>query len=188
VVLLDAEGEPLPAVEIAARALALESAANARRETKRRAREKLILKLREGAFEGRRKAIETQKANERTVYAMILCKLSVASQNRVRAEEEFEEVSLTLDSVRLWEIIRRTHLTHIFGETRFAALRQGDREYISTFKHRFDNQIRANEGAGVPEITDSKLALEFIMNCTSVRYLLSGRLQVLPLPKDASLP
>ena len=55
-------------------------------------------------------------------------------------------------------------------ETRFAALRQGEREYISTFKQRFDNQTKANEGAGVPEITESKLALEFIMKLDPKRY------------------
>jgi hypothetical protein len=55
-------------------------------------------------------------------------------------------------------------------ETRFAALRQGDREYISTFKQRFDNQTKANEGAGVPEISESKLALEFIMKLDPKRY------------------
>jgi hypothetical protein len=85
--------------------------------------------------------------------------------------------------VNIWELIRRTHLTHIFGvedpmremnileqETRFAALRQGEREYISTFKQRFDNQVKANEGAGVPVITDSKLALEFITKLDPKRY------------------
>jgi Zinc knuckle len=107
----------------------------------------------------------------------------VASQSRVREEEDFEEAYMTLDSVKLWELIRRIHLTHIFGdgdpmrevnvqeqETRFAALRQGEREYISTFKLRFDNQVKANEGAGVPEMTESKLALEFIMKLDPKRY------------------
>jgi Zinc knuckle len=176
---LDAEGEPLPAVDVAAQAVAREAAANARMETKRRAREKLISKLREGAYEGRRKAMEIQKANERTVWPMMWTRMSQASQSRVKEEEEY----LALDCVKLWSFIRRTHLTHIFGdgdpmrevnileqETRFAALRQGDREYISTFKQRFDNQIKANEGAGVPEITESKLALEFIMKLDPKRY------------------
>jgi hypothetical protein len=141
VVLVDAEGEQLPAVEIAAQAVAREAAAQARRDVKRRAREKLILKLREGVYEGRRKAMETQKTNECTAYPMIWRKMSLASQSRVREEEEFEEVSLTLESVGLWELIRRTHLTHIFGdgdpmrevnileqETRFGVPRQGERE------------------------------------------------------------
>jgi hypothetical protein len=109
--------------------------------------------------------------------------MSLASQSRVREEEEFQEVTLTLDCVRLWELIRRTHLTHIFGdgdpirevnilkqETRFGALRQREREYISTFKQRFDNQMKASEGAGVPEITESKLALELIMKLDPKRY------------------
>jgi hypothetical protein len=101
VVLVDAEGEQLPAVEIAAQAVAREAAAQARRDAKRRAKEKLILKLREGAYEGRRKAMETQKANERTAYPMMWRKMSLASQSRVREEEEFEEVSSTLDCVGL---------------------------------------------------------------------------------------
>ena len=109
--------------------------------------------------------------------------MSLASQSRVKEEEDYEEAYLALDCVTLWELIRRTHLTHIFGdgdpmrevnvleqETRFAALRQGEREYISTFKSRFDNQTKANEGAGVPEITESKLALEFIMKLDPKRY------------------
>jgi hypothetical protein len=49
-------------------------------------------------------------------------------------------------------------------------MRQGEREYISTFKQRFDNQIKANQGAGVPEITESKLALEFITKLDPKRY------------------
>ena len=183
---VDAEGEPLGAVELAAQAIAHEAAiaaSNARREAKRRAKEKLIVKLREGAYEGRRKAMETQKSNERTVWPMMWKRMSLASQSRVKEEEDYEEAYLALDCVTLWELIRRTHLTHIFGdgdpmrevnileqETRFAALRQGEREYISTFKSRFDNQTKANEGAGVPEITESKLALEFIMKLDTKRY------------------
>ena len=87
-------------------------------------------------------------------------RMSLASQSRVREEEDFEETCLALDCVKLWELIRRTHLTHIYvvedpmnemnileQETRFAALKQGEREYIPTFKRRFDNQVKANEGA-----------------------------------------
>jgi hypothetical protein len=81
----DADGEQLNAVEIAAQAVAREEAANVRREVKRRAMEKLILKLREGAFEVRRKAMETQRANERTAWGRIWRKMSLASQSRVRA-------------------------------------------------------------------------------------------------------
>jgi hypothetical protein len=119
--------------------------------------------------------METQKAHERTVWPMMWKRMSLPSQSRVREEEDFEEGYLSLDCVKLWELIRRTHLTHIYGvedpmeemnileqESRFAALHQGEREYISTFKQRSDIQVKANEGAGVPEITESKMALEFI--------------------------
>jgi hypothetical protein len=83
------EGEKVLTVEIAAQAVAQEAAANARREAKRRGREKLIPKLREGVYEGHRKAMETQKANKRTAYPMMWRKMRLASQNRVREEEDF---------------------------------------------------------------------------------------------------
>jgi hypothetical protein len=85
---LDAEGELLPAVELAAQALAREAAATARREAKRRAKEKLILTLREGTYEGRRKAMDIQKSNERTVWPLMWKHISLASQSRVREEED----------------------------------------------------------------------------------------------------
>jgi hypothetical protein len=38
---------------------------------------------------------------------------------------------------------------------RFASLKQGDRESVAAFKTRFDNQVKANLGAGVPDVSDS---------------------------------
>ena len=55
-------------------------------------------------------------------------------------------------------------------ESRYAALRQGDKEYISMFKLRFDNQVNANEGAGMPAVTDSKRTIEFIYKLDQKRY------------------
>ena len=109
--------------------------------------------------------------------------MSVASQNKVSEEDGFREAHIDLDSVRLWDFIRRSHLTHIFGEgdqllevnvqeqeSRYDALRQGERESINMFKVCFDNQVKANEGAGMPPATDSKRALEFIYRLDSRRY------------------
>ena len=43
----------------------------------------LITKLREGAFEGRRKAMQTQRADERTIWPMMWSRMSLASQCKV---------------------------------------------------------------------------------------------------------
>ena len=45
----------------------------------------------------------TQRANERTAWGRIWRKMSLASQSRVREEEDFEEVYMTLDNLKLWE-------------------------------------------------------------------------------------
>ena len=55
-------------------------------------------------------------------------------------------------------------------ETRYAELRQGEKEFLSSFKVRFDNQVKSNAGAGVPAITESKRALDFICKLDPKRY------------------
>ena len=90
----------------------------------------------------------------------------------------YEVALLQRDCVRLWEFVR-----HIYGdgdpmvavniqeqETRYAELKQGDREFLSTFKLRFDNQVKANIGAGVADINEPKRALDFICKLDPKRY------------------
>jgi Zinc knuckle len=170
------------AAAAAARTTALAKAKTAR-EARIKKDEKILSKLREGAHEARRKAVQEIENNEKKIYSKMWMKMSAASQSSVREEEGFEDTRLSLDCMRLASI-RATHLTHIFGagdsmkvvnaleqEIRFSTMRQGDREFMSTFKTRFDNQVRANEGAGVPRPTDRKLALEFIMKLDPKRYM-----------------
>lgn len=143
----------------------------------------LIDKLREGAFEGRRRAMELQKTNEQKLWPLMWSKMSAASQSKVREEPEFEAACLRLDSIRLWDFIRRSHLTHIYGEDdsmlvvnihdqtlRYNSLRQGEREYISEFKTRFDNQVKANQGVGVPDVPEPIRAIDFLSKLDPKRY------------------
>jgi hypothetical protein len=55
-------------------------------------------------------------------------------------------------------------------EVRYTELKQGDREFRSTFKIRFDNQLKANEGAGLPVQNKPKLVLEFLFKLDGKRY------------------
>ena len=68
----------------------------------------LITKLREGAFEGRRKAMQTQRADERTIWPMMWSRMSLASQCKVREEADFDNAHLNLDCVRLYSFSERT--------------------------------------------------------------------------------
>ena len=122
----------------------------------------LLNKLREGAFEGRRRAVAQQKSDEQKIWSLMWGKMSPASQSKVQECEGYEAALLLRDCVLLWELIRRMHLTHIYGdgdpmvqvsiqeqETRYAELRQGEKEFLSSFKVRFDNQVKNNAWAGV---------------------------------------
>ena len=76
----------------------------------------LIERLRANAFEGRSKAVELQKVNKQKLWPLMWSRMSTGSKSKVREEPGFETCRLTLDSVKLWEFIRRSHLTHVYGE------------------------------------------------------------------------
>lgn len=145
--------------------------------------EALIDKLRANAFEGRRKAVETQKVDEQKLFPLMWSRMSTGSKSKVREEPGFEAARLRLDSVKLWEYIRRSHLTHIYGEDdsmramnvheqtiRYNYLRQGEREVIGDFKTRFDNQVLANRGVGMTEVEEPIRAIDFLSKLDPKRY------------------
>ena len=45
---------------------------------------------------------------------------------------------------------------------RYSALRQGDRECIASFKIRYDAQVKAGNGAGLPVLDDETMAMGFL--------------------------
>ena len=143
----------------------------------------LITKLREDCFTGRRKEIALQKKDGRKIWSIMWTHVSSASQSKVQEEEGYAAALLARDCVLLWEYIRRTHLTHIYGdgdpmlalniqdqEQRYSAIKQGDKEYVSNFKLRFDAQVQACLGAGVADVTEPKRALDFIYKLDPKRF------------------
>ena len=55
-------------------------------------------------------------------------------------------------------------------ENRYNSLRQGERESIAAFKTRFDEQVFANDGVGVAQISESRRALDFLMKLDPKRF------------------
>lgn len=53
---------------------------------------------------------------------------------------------------------------------RYHNLRQGDKEYISDFKIRFDHQVKSNQAVGIPEIGEPLRAMDFIGKHDIKRY------------------
>ena len=88
----------------------------ARNERRRKASERLRTKFNEDDYIQRKRDLKTQRENERTMYPMMWKRMSLMSQSRVREEEKHKTAYLTLNCVLLWTLIRKTHLTHIFGD------------------------------------------------------------------------
>ena len=143
----------------------------------------LIDRLRANAFEGRRRLVAAQKLDEQKLFPLLWMRMSPGSQSKVREEPGFEAARMRLDSVEMWRYIKRSHLTHVYGEDdsmravnvheqtiRYSYLRQGEREAIGEFKTRFDNQVVANNGVGMAEVDEPMRAIEFLSKLDPKRY------------------
>ena len=183
----DTEANPAISPEVRAAYLEGKPARDAARETRnerrRRSNDRSRAKYKEEDYLQRKRDLKAQKEHERTIYPMMWKRMSTDSQSRVREEEGYRTAYLTLDCVLLWTLIRRTHLTHMFGDTdpmkeinqheqesKYGMMRQGEREMITTFKARFDEQVLANDAVGVAKITDTLRALDFIGKLDPKRY------------------
>lgn len=158
-----ADDQPQPApdpevVSYAAARPARVAARLARNERRRKASERSRAKFKEDDYIQRKRDIKTQRENERTMYPMMWRRMSLLSQSRVREEEEFKTAYDTLDCVLLWTLIRRTHLTHMYG---------GDESLQEYNQH---EQVTANAAVGIAAVSESKRALDFLGKLDIRRY------------------
>ena len=143
----------------------------------------LLEKLKEGAYDSRRKLMLQQRLDLKTSFSLLTGYISPESMAKLKEEPDWERTYLTLDTIKLWRFIRRSHLTHVYANDdemstlnihdqslRYNNLRQGDRELISAFKTRFDNQVKSNQGVGIPEIPEALRAMDFIGKLDPKRY------------------
>ena len=142
-----------------------------------------LVKFRDAALDRRSKEMYNQSLNEEKLFSLLRGRMSTASQSAVRQDPEFETARRNLDAVVLWQLIKSSHLTHVYGDddslrsyniheqiTRYNNLRQGDREAIADFKTRFDNQVKANDGVGVAPLEEKLRAIDFLCKLDPKRY------------------
>jgi hypothetical protein len=143
----------------------------------------LINKLREKAYENRQRLVEKRNMDERLLFPFTWSHMSMESQSKVMEDPDFERMYAELDSVKLWNTIRRSHLTHIFGDddemsyvnihdqsVKYSYLRQGEKQSITSFKKEFDEHVKACEGVGIPDIAPQLRAMDFIGKLDPKRF------------------
>jgi hypothetical protein len=148
-----------------------------------KATKSLIAKMRENAYEARRKKIELQELNLTKLWPFVTSQMSSASLAKVREFSGYEDAKASRDVIKLWRFIRRSHLTHVYGQSdnlravnindqliRFGNLRQGQHETLSDFKTRYDNQVKANQGVGVVNTDESLVAIDFLSKLDPKRF------------------
>jgi hypothetical protein len=115
----------------------------------------LISKMHGNAVDARRRKIEDQELNLTKMWPLVYGCMSPQSQAKVKEFPGYEAAKSTRNVIKLWEYIRKSHLTHMYGASdnmravnvndqkmKFNNMRQGDREYVSDFKTRYDNQLK----------------------------------------------
>jgi hypothetical protein len=115
----------------------------------------LIDKMRENAYEAKRKKIELQEHNLTKLWPFVKSHMSSASLAKVWEFSGYEDAKASRDVIKLWRFIRRSHLTHVYGQSdnlravnindqliKFGNLRQCQQEPISDFKSRYDNRSK----------------------------------------------
>jgi hypothetical protein len=79
--------------------------------------------------------------------------MSPQSHAKVKEFPGYETAKSTRDVIKLWKYIRKSYRTHMYGakdnmgavnvndqKMKFNNMRQGDREFVSDFRTRYDNQ------------------------------------------------
>jgi hypothetical protein len=143
----------------------------------------LITKMHGNAVDSRRRKIEEQELNLTKMWPLVYSCMSPQSQAKVKEFPGYEIAKSTRDVIKLWEYIRKSHLTHMYGATdkmravnvndqkmKFNNMRQGDREFVSDFKTRYDNQLKANEGVGIVAEDESLVAIDFLSKLDPKRF------------------
>ena len=96
---------------------ARDAARETRNERRRRSNDRSRAKYREEEYLQRNHDLNAQKEHERAIFPMMWKRMSTDSQSRVKEENGCRTAYLTLDCVLPWTLIRRIHLTHMFGDT-----------------------------------------------------------------------
>jgi hypothetical protein len=92
----------------------------------------------------------------------------VISQAKVKEFPGYEAAKSTRNVIKLCDNMRAVNVND--QKMKFNNMRQGDREYVSDFKRRDDNQLKANKGMGIVADDESLVAIDFLSKLDPKRF------------------
>ena len=116
-------------------------------------------------------AIGRMKEDRPKLYAYIEQFMSKASEERVKAQDGYAEAFAEKDPLKLFRLIRATHIVEASGDAaadaqearnHFSALRMQAYETVDDFKQRFDYAVEVLRATGHDYYTDAMQASEFV--------------------------
>ena len=107
-------------------------------------------------YRERSKLLIKQEADKPMLYAFILSKLSLESEDEVKRHPNYNNFHVTKDPLELWKALLQLHLTNTVNHREF--------ESITKFKERFDIKLKAYNNALDPslQVSDKRAAMAFL--------------------------
>jgi len=125
-------------------------------------------------YRERSKLLIKQEADKPMLYAFILSKLSLESEDEVKRHPNFNNFHVTKDPLDLWKALIQLHLTNTvfknadfvlqMAENDYMTCNQGEFESITKFKERFGLKLKAYNNALDPslQVSDKRAAMAFL--------------------------
>jgi len=133
-------------------------------------------------FRERAKTINKLNTEKPQLYAFIMSKLSVESEDELKRHQSYSTFDDDKDPLGLWKALEQLHLVTTVSknaavvlqqaENDYMACHQGEFETITTFKERFDNKLKAYNNALGPSntIPEPRAAMAFLSKLHKSQY------------------
>jgi len=133
-------------------------------------------------YRERSKLIIKQEADKPMLYAFILTKLSLESEDEVKRHPNYNNFHFTKDPLELWKALLQLHLTNTISknadfvlqaaENDYMTCNQGEFESLTKFKERFDIKLKASINALDPtlQVSDKRAAMAFLKKLHRTPY------------------
>ena len=136
----------------------------------------------EADYRERSKVVMKQETDKSMLYAFIVSKLSLESEDELKRHAQYANFNSTKDILELWKALQQLHLTNTVSkiaafvlqqtENDYMSCNQGEFESITKFKERFDLKLKAYNASLDPTnpVSDQRAAMAFLTKLHRTPY------------------
>jgi len=133
-------------------------------------------------YRERSKVLMKQETDKPMLYAFIMSKLSLGSEDEFKRHTDYNTIHTSEDPLELWKVFVQLHMVTTVSKNAafvreqaqhdYMTCSQGEFESITKFKERFDSKLKAYNAALDPalQISDERAAMTFLSKLHRTPY------------------